>query len=82
MYEQYLWAGLLILIAIAIMELFHPQALNEGFSNLISVGDSAFWAKWLPRRGDVGLNPTEEQRGYLRDMRYFAGSTDVQGIGR
>ena len=82
MYERYLWAGLLILIAIAVMELFHPQALNEGFSNLISVGDSAFWAKWLPRRGDVGLNPTEEQRGYLRDMRYFAGYTDVQGIGR
>jgi hypothetical protein len=64
------------------MEICYPVALNEGFSNLISVGDSAFWAKWMPRRGDVGLNPTDEEGGYRRDLRYFAGYTDVQGIGQ
>ena len=81
MYQVYLWIGLIFLIAIAITELWKPALLNEGFNNLISVGDSAFWAKWLPRRGDVGLNPTEEQGGYIRDIRYFAGYTDVQRVG-
>jgi hypothetical protein len=63
------------------MEIWKPQLINEGFSNLISVGDSAFWAKWIPRRGDVGLDPTEEQAGYIRDLRYFAGYTDIQRLG-
>jgi hypothetical protein len=81
MYQLYLWIGLLILIAIAVIELWKPEIINEGFSNLVSVGDTAFWAKWLPRRGDVGLNATEEQGGYIRDIRYFAGYTDVQRLG-
>jgi hypothetical protein len=81
MYQLYLWIGLIILIAIAVIELWKPELINEGFTNLISVGDTAFWAKWLPRRGDVGLNPTEEQGGYIRDIRYFAGYTDVQRLG-
>lgn len=81
MYELYLWIGLIILIAIVVLEIFKPEVLNESFANLVSVGDTAFWAKWLPRRGDVGLNPTEEQSGYIRDIRYFAGYTDVQRLG-
>lgn len=81
MYQLYLWIGLLILIIVAVIEIWKPQLINEGFSNLISVGDTAFWAKWLPRRGDVGLNPTEEQGGYIRDIRYFSGYTDVQRLG-
>lgn len=81
MYKTCLWCGLFILISVAIIELFKPEIINEGFSNLVSVGDSAFWAKWLPRRGDVGMNPTDEQEGYIRDIRYFAGYTDVQRIG-
>ena len=81
MYQLSLWIALLILIIVAIIEIWKPQILNEGFTNLISVGDTAFWAKWLPRRGDVGLNPTEEQPGYIRDIRYFAGYTDVQRLG-
>jgi hypothetical protein len=81
MYQLYLWIGLIILIAIAVIELWKPEIINEGFSNLVSVGDTAFWAKWLPRRGDVGLNATEEQGGYIRDIRYFAGYTDVQRLG-
>jgi hypothetical protein len=81
MYRLYLWTGLIILIAIAIIEIWRPELINEGFSNLISVGDSAFWAKWLPRRGDVSTDPTEEEGGYIRDIRYFAGYTDIQRLG-
>lgn len=81
MYQLYLWIGLIILIIVAVIELWKPELINEGFANLVSVGDTAFWAKWLPRRGDVGLNPTEEQGGYIRDIRYFAGYVDVQRLG-
>ena len=81
MYRLYLWIGLIILIAIAVIEIWRPELINEGFTNLISVGDSAFWAKWLPRRGDVSTDPTEEEGGYIRDIRYFAGYTDVQRLG-
>jgi len=81
MYQEFLWTGLIILIAVAVLEIWKPQLINEGFANLVSVGDSAFWATWLPRRGDVGLNPTEEQPGYIRDIRYFAGYTDIQRTG-
>jgi hypothetical protein len=80
MYRLYLWISLIILIAIAVIEIWRPEIINEGFSNLISVGDSAFWAKWLPRRGDVSTDPTEEEGGYIRDIRYFAGYTDVQRL--
>ena len=81
MHQIYLLVGILILIVVAIIEIYKPQIINEGFSNLISVGDSSFWATWLPRRGDVGINPTEEQEGYIRDIRYFSGYTDVQRVG-
>ena len=81
MYQLYLWIGLIILITVAVVELWKPEIINEGFASLVSVGDTAFWAKWLPRRGDVGLNATEEQGGYIRDIRYFAGYTDVQRLG-
>ena len=80
MYQIYLWIGLVFLIAIATIELYKPHILTEGFTTLVSVGESELWAKWLPRRGDIGINPTEEG-GYIRDIRYFAGYTDVQRVG-
>jgi len=72
MYGGYLCIGLILLIAIAIVEVWNPTLLNEGFTNLVSVGDSAFWSRWMPRRGDVGTSPTDEQNGYTRDIRYVA----------
>ena len=81
MYRVYLWIGLIILIIITFIEILKPEIINEGFSNLIGVGDSILWTKWFPRRGDVGINPTEEEPGYIRDMRYFAGYADVQRLG-
>lgn len=82
MYDIALWITLLLLITIVIMELWKPALLNEGFASLVSVGDSSFWIKWMPRRGDVGPTPTEEQDGYIRDIRYFAGYADLQRIGQ
>ena len=82
MYGGYLCIGLILLIAIAIVELWNPRLLNEGFTNLVSVGDSAFWSRWMPRRGDVGINPTGEQNGYTRDIRYLATYADVQRLGQ
>lgn len=81
MYELSLWIGLLLLVSIVVLELAYPK-YHEGFADLISVGDSPFWAKWVPRRGDVGLDPTGEQDGFLRDTRYFSGYTDVQRLGQ
>lgn len=82
MYGGYLCIGLMLLITIAVVELWKPAFINEGFTNLVSVGESAFWARWMPRRGDVGNNPTEEQSGYTRDIRYLATYTDVQRLGQ
>ena len=81
MYKVCLWVVLITLIVISMIEILKPEIINDGFTNLISVGDSALWARWFPRRGDVGMNPTDEQSGYIRDIRYFAGYTDVQRVG-
>ena len=82
MYEVHLLITLIILLIFALLEVFAPAIINEGFANLVSVGDSAFWSRWMPRRGDVGYDSTSEQDGYIRDIRYFAGYTDVQRLGQ
>ena len=81
MIAQVLWTCVAILVVVAVLEIYWPKVLNEGFSSLISVGDSSFWALHMPRRGDVGLDPKDEQAGYLRDPRYFADYVDVQNLG-
>jgi hypothetical protein len=35
----------------------------------------------MPRRGDVGTDPRQEQAGYIRDSRYFADYVDIQNLG-
>jgi hypothetical protein len=74
-----LWTTIVILLGVVVYEIWKPT-WTEGFT--VSVGDSTFWQKWMPRRGDVGLNATGEPSGYIRDIRYFAGYTDVQRLGR
>ena len=81
MIEECLWFAVLLLLVIVILEISYPNIINEGFSNLVSVGDSDFWAKFAPRRGDVSYDPTEEERGFVRDIRYFNDYTDVQRLG-
>jgi len=81
MYHILLWFGLIILIAVAIMEIWFPSFINEGFASMIAVGESSVTARWMPKRGDIGPNPTDEQDGYIRDIRYIAEYTDVQRIG-
>lgn len=82
MYHYALWIGIILLLLIAIVELWSPQWINEGFTTMMTVGESSLWANWMPRRGDVGLNPTEEEVGYHRDIRHVSGYTDVQRLGQ
>jgi len=82
MYKVLLWIGLILLIAIAVLEIWNPKLIHEGFSNLITVGDSALWARWMPRRGDISIEASEEEGGYTRDPRYYSGYTDVQRLGK
>ena len=77
------WITIILLIFIVLYELWlKPTGNSEGFVDLVSVGNSSFWQNWMPRRGDVGLNPTGEPDGYIRNIRYFAGYTDVQHLGQ
>lgn len=51
--------------------------LFEGFTTLTDVVRST-----IPRRYDITLeNPGSEEPGYYRDLRYYAGYTDVQRLG-
>jgi hypothetical protein len=87
MYERYLWIGALLLLALLVLDLWRPRWLNrlqEGFEDVamgIGIGNSPLWAKWMPRRGDIGLDMNEAD-GYLRETRYFAGYADVQRLGQ
>ena len=75
MIQTLLWIGVIILLLIAIMEVLSPNSINEGFEQLVSIGDSPFWSRFVPRRGDVGN--WEEERGFVRDDRYFHGYADI-----
>ena len=79
-----LWCGVILLLAIFIWEIVIPKTVREGFENSIGMGvaDSAFWARWFPRRGDIGPGSTFEDGGYLRDIRYYNNYADIQGLGR
>ncbi len=79
MIQLLLWIGVVLLLIIASIELFYPNAITEGFEGLVGLGDSPFWAKFVPRRGDVGSYA--EERGYVRDDRYFNGYADIQRLG-
>jgi len=77
--ERIFWISLVLLICIVIIECL-PIRLTEGFTDsVVSMGDSTFWSRLVPRRGDVG--PEQEQDGYTRDDRYFSGYVDVQRFG-
>jgi hypothetical protein len=69
------WIAFTILIGSLVLEIL-PTRVTEGFQGLVGVGDSKFWAKLVPRRGDIG--PELEQDGLLRDTRYFSDYADVQ----
>ena len=78
MSEYIFWFCITLLFIIVVLECL-PLDFNEGFTGAISVGDSTFWAKLVPRRGDVG--PEQEQGGYKCDKRYFSDYVDVQRFG-
>jgi len=72
---------LLLLMTIAVAELFWPQKIREGFENLVPVLSprAGYFGKFVPRRGDISEG--SEQAGYLQDPRYFLGYADVQRLG-
>jgi hypothetical protein len=70
-YTYVLLGILLLIIGIVLYERF--GTVYEGFTPM---GDSKFWARLVPRRGDVG--PEQEQGGYRCDGRYFKDYADVQ----
>ena len=78
-----LWIGMLSLLAILIWEFLLPGSIKEGFEDSlgVSIGNSAYWTRWFPRRGDIGPNVDAEDSGFIRDIRYFNGFTDVQRLG-
>lgn len=76
--QKLFWITILLLVLVVLYELI-PKHIQEGFLSTVSVGDSQFWAKLVPRRGDVG--PEQEEGGLIRDGRYFADYADVQRFG-
>lgn len=70
--QRIFWISLLVLVLVIGLERL-PKQYSEG---LVDMGNSKFWQKLVPRRGDVG--PEQEQDGYIRDDRYFSGYADVQ----
>ena len=70
--------ALFAIFAVMAYELVGGTSLREGFTDAISPG-SPFWAKYVPKRGDIG--DYAEEDGYIADQRYFHGYADIQGIG-
>jgi hypothetical protein len=70
---------LIIVIVYLVWDNIYIRSFKEGFTGLVGVGSSDFFAKYFPRRGDVG--PEQEESGYVADPRYFQGYVDVQGFG-
>lgn len=77
-FQAFFWIALALLLFIVVLECL-PLGISEGFSDIVSVGDSKFWSRLVPRRGDVG--PEQEQPGYTCDKHYFSGYVDVQRFG-
>lgn len=73
-YSTILWVVLLCLLGVLLYE--RMGGFREGFTGLVPAGSSKFWARLVPRRGDVG--PEQEQDGYECDKRYFNDYADVQ----
>jgi len=72
------WLALLALVCSILYELLYTN-VSEGFEGLVSMGESKFWSKLVPRRGDVG--PEQEEEGYISDARYFNDYVDIQRFG-
>jgi len=72
------WICITLLLVTVMFECL-PLGLVEGFTGGISIGDSDYWRRLVPRRGDVG--PEQEQNGYVADKHYFSGYVDVQRLG-
>jgi hypothetical protein len=79
LFDVLFWLAFVLIFSVVIYELIAPKNVTDGFQNLVNIGDSKFWTKLVPRRGDVG--PEQEQDGLIRDSRYFSDYVDVQRFG-
>ncbi len=70
---------ILTFVIIAVGARFYSYSVEEGFLNESITGGNNFFSRYIPMRGDVGLN--SEEAGFRRDPRFFAGYADVQRFG-
>jgi hypothetical protein len=70
---------LLLLLGLATAELLWPQKVREGFEGLVPATSGGYFAKFVPRRGDISEG--QDEAGYKQDPRYFVGYADMQRIG-
>jgi hypothetical protein len=77
------YIAIALILLVVVYEVLLPRTVKEGFEDrLVGVADSAQWAKWAPRRGDIGIDPEYEETGYVRGWGNFAGYVDIQRIGQ
>ena len=77
------YIAIALILLVVVYEVLLPRGLKEGFEDrLVAVAESAQWAKWAPRRGDIGVDPEYEESGYVRGWGNFAGYVDIQRIGQ
>jgi len=74
--------GIPIIIVIIIGLYFYNR--SEEFEGFTVINDTkekvnSFVMKYIPKRGDVGTY--EEEKGFQRDPRFFAGYADIQRLG-
>jgi len=75
-----LMVGIILILSTVALELFAPNIVYEGFANaLVPVSDKNYFARFIPRRGDIG--PNAEEGAYITDKRYYNDYTDVQRVG-
>ncbi len=77
--DKYLVIVILTFVILAVGARIYSYAAEEGFLDSPQQSASAFMSRFLPMRGDVGVY--DEEAGYRRDPRFFAGYADVQRIG-
>ena len=91
------WIGLVVLLGALLLEIYAPNKLKEGFESVGGGGGATTGSElplqpapvtqdklnlitgMITKRGDVG--PKQEHKGYIQDLRYFAGYADVQRYG-
>ena len=73
-----IYTVVMLLGIIIVWEYLRGRAFSEGFTDGVT---PEYFAKYFPRRGDVGPGTLQETDGWIRNPRYFEGYVDVQALG-